>query len=270
MKIYNQLSDEYNELYFQNVSKFIDSIRENNPEPNYFVNFYPSFGIKKNEPCEFLIVGQAVNGWRSGCSTEEKLEAKSIVENAISASNSFFERDNHSPLDWVNIHWTKSLLASHREDDEKANFYNTGDYVAYRSFFWKVTYKLINDYYKRDRESWDWSKKIVWSNLYKIAPEDSNPDEFQKNIQIDLSIKLLQKEIQELNPKYCIVITNKSWWEPFKKSICDVEFEIDETLNEIEFHSKFMNTHIIVTTRPFLGNGDLHVQQLLELINKNV
>ena len=102
--------------------------------------------------------------------------------------------------------------------------------------------------------------------MYKIAPEDANPYGIQMEMQLENSIKLIQKEIEELKPKYCIVLTGKNWWDPFQKKMKAKQLNVDQKLNEIVFHEKYLDTQIIVTTRPFLGNGEKHVAQILELI----
>src|SRR5690606_25741063 len=128
--------------------------------------------------------------------------------------------EKHTPLDLVNVTWTKSLWKEHRENAMKAKFYGEADYFYYRSFFWNLAYRLISDYYGFERDSnWEWSTKMVWSNLYKIAPDGANPDEEEKKFQNEYSIKLFQKELDELKPKYCIIPTNEKWWLPFKEVI---------------------------------------------------
>ena len=60
---YNKLSNDYDSLYIQNIIDFQKRKLEINNEDDYFVDFYPSLGIKANEKTDFLVYGQAVNGW---------------------------------------------------------------------------------------------------------------------------------------------------------------------------------------------------------------
>ncbi|MGZ5190915.1 MAG: hypothetical protein ACXWCZ_07820 [Flavisolibacter sp.] len=267
---YNLFSKEYNDLFAQNILEFQKKYTDENTRAKKFVTFYPSFGIKKNEPCDFLFIGQAVKGWGKSFSTDTKIIPNSIVKEAIQYSNDYYKEDGHVPLDWVNVSWTKSSIYEQFQVKSKREFYKEkdNDYVAYRSFFWKVAYKLISDYYgDLDRNSWGWSKRMIWSNLYKIAPEHSNPNCVEQNIQRQLAIELVKKEINEANPKYCIVLANKEWWEPFGKELKTHSLNIPHTLSEIVFFGKYNSTKILVTTRPWKGNnGEKHVQQLLELI----
>ena len=264
--VYNQFSSEYNELFIRSIQEFIATHREQKLEADYFNTFYPSFGIKPSEKCDFLIIGQAPKGWRSGFATGDDNIQEKLIAEAIESSNCYCGVHDHNPIDWVNVYWTKSLFEEHILDKAKADFYEKGKYFAFRSFFWNVTYKLIADYYGFDRNAWDWSKKVVWSNLYKIAPEDANPTEFQKSTQLNIAVELIKKEIEELQPKFCIVLTNESWWTPFQMKIGSEKLFINSNLTEIVSHEKYMGTQIIVTKRPFRGNGESHVKQILELI----
>lgn len=264
--IYNKLSDQYNTLYLENITQFQKKLLEQNQNDKYFVDFYPSFGIKENESTDFLIYGQAVNGWGSGFNLFDTVNSEN-VKDSIRSSNSFLLEKDHNPLDWVNAQWSDSVYNGDCQDDVSRNFYS-GKYRAYRSFFWNVSYKLICDFYAMERSSWDWSKKMVWSNLYKIAPEDANPNWNERNLQQPFSSELIRMEIDELNPKYCIVLTNESWWTPFQKALDSKILQQIDLPTEIVCYEQYKQTQIIVTKRPARGNSDKFVQQILELIKK--
>jgi hypothetical protein len=265
--IYNKFSEDYDKLFFENVVKFKNDITNYVSGNKEYATFYPSFGIKEKENCDFLILGQAVNGWGSAFDLESDLIYEEIVSEAVKYSNNYLKDLEHSPLDWVNIHWTKRYLEEHRKKEIIKNFYKNGDYVTCRSFFWNVTFKLICDYYNDlDRDSWNWSKRMVWSNLYKIAPDGANPNGLELNIQEEYSLKLIKKEIEELNPKYCIVLTNGKWWIPFQEKLNSLKLDYSSEI--IHSFEQFNETKIIVTSRPFVGNSDKHVNEILSLIKQ--
>jgi len=247
----------------QNIKEFQKKQLDINEEDNYFVDFYPSFGIKETETTEFLIYGQAVNGWSSGFCLYEKIDKIKLLK-SIKSSNNYLGLKNHTPIDWVNIQWSNSLYNENCKDEIVKDFYD-GQYRACKSFFWNVSYKLICDYYNLGRSCFDWSRKLVWSNLYKIAPEDSNPDWFCRNLQQPLSTELIKREIQEINPKFCIVLTNLDWWIPFRERLQTRIVDYDKLLDEIVSLEYYLNTKIIVTNRPRFGNSDKFVEQILEL-----
>jgi len=117
-----------------------------------------------------------------------------------------------------------------------------------------------------ESDSFDWSKKIVWSNLYKIAPEErKNPNDEECNFQDKNSIELVKMEIEELNPKFCIVLANDTWWNPFQVYL---QSEISDKIKSSVIQSSEMHkdTRIIVTSRPFRGDSSNHATKILEAL----
>ncbi|MBX9735233.1 MAG: hypothetical protein K2X37_14350 [Chitinophagaceae bacterium] len=266
MEIYNKMSSEYDSLFVENMLQFQNSLQENWNSNGWFTNFYPSLGVRQKEPCDLLFYGQALNGWASGFDVYDAVSETQIKE-SITASNRYFAKLGHSPLDWVNVRWSNDTYDQIVADPTAKKFYdNKTDYRTFRSFFWKAVYKLTSDYYGYNRSSWDWSKKIAWSNLYKIAPDGENPNSFLKVSQLDIAAQLIALEIEELQPKYCIVLTNYSWWAPFKSLLQTRDIEYDQSLTNIVAFEEFKGTKIIVTTRPRFGNAETHVNHLLALI----
>lgn len=232
----------------------------------WFVDFYPSLGIKPNETCDLLFYGQALNGWASGFDVFGSVDELKVRE-SITTSNKYFAKLNHSPLDWVNVRWSNSTFNSITVDEDARHFYTNGsNYRTFRSFFWKVIFKLTCDYYNLERESWDWAKKIAWSNLYKIAEDGANPNFFLREQQVINSVELVRKEIEELKPKYCIILTNFEWWQPFQKLIGTTPMPYDKTFDSIVSVEQYYQTKLIITTRPRFGSGENHVKQILTLL----
>ena len=271
-KIYNKFSEEYDELFIKNIIQFQEKNKTSKDEDskrNYAV-FYPSFGMRKEEPCDFLIYGQAVNGWNSEFNmNDSKLKIqKDRLQNALKFSNEFYSEENHNPLDWVNVYWSKGYYNKFAKSITAKNFYEEMSYQAFRSFFWNVAYKLICKYYPLNFETLDWTKKMVWSNLYKITGQNRNPYYKEQLFQRDISTELVKKEIEELKPKYCIVLTNEDWWKPFREKLKTTQLEnsIGSPILSVEM---YLNTKIVLTTRPYRGSSDKHVSQILKLIGKN-
>lgn len=266
MNIYNKLSPSYDNLYKLNIKTFKDNLGIVGEHDGWFVDFYPSLGIKKNETCDLLFYGQALNGWTAGFDLFKEIN-DDIINESIFTSNKYFELQNHSPLDWVNVQWSNTTFNLITANEYAKKFYNDdGGYRTCRSFFWNVTKKLTSDYYELNRDNWDWSKKIVWSNLYKIAPDGANPDNFIRNQQFEISAELVRQEIEELKPKYCIMLTNDNWWSPFRNLLASKVLPFDPLLNKIVSFEQYNETKIIVTSRPLFGNSENYVSQLLQLI----
>jgi hypothetical protein len=258
-KLFSFLSKEYDNLFVENIELFYkDNSIKNNYLDHEFSLFYPSFGTDKKEEIDFIIYGQATNGWLPKFSLSPKIDFKKLLNEAKEYSNTI---DESNPLDWVNINWSKTT---------KEEFINKNviiDYNVSKSFFWNVAYKLISDYYKIDRNSSKWSGKLAWSNLMKISPaERGNPDEPMKSAQIEGCRKLFFKELEEIQPKYAILLTNLSWAEGFINEIKKINFRENSI---IEWAGKYEKTLIIVTKRPFQGDSDYYAKEILEFIHKN-
>lgn len=263
-KYYNRFSQEYDLLFIKNITEFQKKKIESGITEEYYINFYPSFGIKEDCHTDILIYGQAVNGWKSGFDLSEKYDLVEL-ETSVMASNDYLKEEKHSPLDWVNARWSKSIFEKICEDELSKQFYK-GSYFSYRSFFWNVAIKLVSDYHGFERTSWNWSKNLVWSNLYKISPEDANPNVYERSLQQPTSIELVRKEIEELNPKICLVLTNLEWWLPFQVGLNSTKMKIGNLEDNIVSVEKYNGTTIIVTKRPRFGNSDSFVEEILKAI----
>jgi hypothetical protein len=262
---YNKLSNEYDNLFQENIETFNKNC---NSKENEYCVFYPSFGIDRDGICEFLIYGQAVNIWEPNFKPIECKDSSELIKHAYKFSNSFYENEKHNPLDWVNVFWSKNTYKNEVGDSKsKEAFYEPMDYQVFRSFFWQVTYKTICEYLKLGYNSNDWTKKMVWSNLYKIAPANGgNPNNNEIEWQKEKSFELVKKEIDELKPKFIIVLTNDSWWEEFRKYLNSKSLPIkNEIITSVEKYNDF--SKIIVTTRPFSGDSNNHVKAILEHLN---
>lgn len=264
---FNQLSENYDSVFIQNLHDF--EINAKNKSNKEYCAFYPSFGIRKGEKSDFLIFGQAVNSWYPQFELNEKNNYKKFLEESIEYSNSFYEKEDHCPIDWVNVYWSKSSYEKFTEKPERKDFYEPIEYYTFTSSFWNLTYKLICKYYDLDENCWDWAKKLVWSNLYKIAPLKSNPDENECSWQEEISIKLVRQEIEEIKPMYCIVMTNDSWWKPFRENLKTKTLNHQGDKEYIESVEKYNDSTIIVTKRSLTGSNN-YITEILKITGKNI
>lgn len=266
---YNEFSKEYNDLFEKNINEFIKCIQSKKKYASEtYCMFYPSFGIKREEKCTFLFCGQAVNGWDAKfVLTDKKKTISEKVDRSKAFSNEYCAKAKHNPLDWVNVYWNNYSYQSFVNKTEDKRFYEAIDYKVYRSFFWNVIYKLVSDYFSYDRNSFKWSGQAVWSNLYKITGNKRNPDDDEKEAQKSLSIELVKKELEELKPRFCIVLTNNSWWQPFAEGLQTMKAETNSS-GIIQSIEEFNGTKIIVTSRPATGNSNNHVEEILKVIGK--
>ena len=102
------------------------------------------------------------------------------------------------PLEWVESSWGSSEV------------YNTK-----KSAFWRVIKRLSQNINKLDSDE-SWVSKLVWSNLYKIAPsEGGNPSDSLCGYQLDSCNELFKAEIVEYKPKCIVCFTGESWFKGF-------------------------------------------------------
>lgn len=82
-----------------------------------------------------------------------------------------------------------------------------------------------------------------------------------------LAIDLVKKEIEEIKPKFCIVLTNDSWWQPFRRNLNTHSLQLQiQKKGIVESVEQYKDTKIVVTTRPFKGSSNKHVKEILKLI----
>lgn len=262
-----KLSDKYDEAYQAHLvafqQKFVSTFPD--PEKSHYTDFYPSIGIAEGKSVDLVVYGQAVGGWQKELDMRKEVP-KRRVDVSRKFSNHHFKGD--SPIDWVNARWTPSELAKVKNAPQW-KYYKQKDstYWANRSFFWQVTYKFLEAHLALEVDSWNWSKHLVWSNLYKIAPQTANPTEADRILQRPLSVDLVRLELQELKPRLCIVLTNYSWWSHFHRGLptTSVKHRAYPTVEAVE---RFEETTIIVVKRPRFGSAPQTVEDLLLLTKK--
>ena len=258
MKDFCFLTAESDSLFKRNLEVFCENMKQKNQvSQKEYCLFYPSFGSSKKEDIDFIIYGQAPKGWQPKFKIFETIDIVDLVKEAREYSNTL-DTVQDNPIDWININWSPKTKKSF---SGKAVI----DYNAYRSFFWNVTYKLISDYKKLDRKKWDWSKHLVWSNLMKIAPAArTNPNNSEFNAQLEVSKELFLKEIEDINPRFVIFLTNWNWADEFVK---DLGIKESKEGDWIQAQGIFKNTKIIVTDRiQKKQNSENCVREILELI----
>jgi hypothetical protein len=238
------LSNDYSQILKDMLISFADQVNKGGEK--LYINkayslFCPTIGLHYSDNCELLVYGQATNGWANEWTIKNiETDCDKIVKESLEYST---EKTGVCPLEWVNEQWTF--------------------YKLYRSFFWNVTYKLVQKYYGKTDDNW--THIIAWSNLMKIAPaKEGNPDDFEYEAQLEHGAKLFRQELLDLKPKNVIVITNLSWIEPILKKL-NISFEKADGVYT-EAICKFNNSNIIITKRPFVGKHQPFIDEIANLL----
>lgn len=163
-------------------SKLITSIKESDKIDYDTVKFCFQHGESYplgSDNTGILFIGRACNGWDSYSDDVDILFGQ--------GEGSLFKRD------------------SIREMITNPN----PNYNPNRSAFWRVIGKLSSQVYGER-----WMDYIAWTNLYKIAPEEGNPDNVLGGLQYEHCINILDCEIIWLSPRVIVFFTgdeSKGW-----------------------------------------------------------
>lgn len=150
---------------------------------------------------DLMVIGRAVNGWRKETywiPNEHNLDERN---NYLLKLESSHNPINDCPLAWVKNRWTPQ---------EK------GNYCTKKSAFWRMIYKTMCGLNLKE----DWTSKIIWSNLYKVAPaENRNPSTQLKRAQREYCIHIFEEEITMWRPRNLLLLTGMDWANPIIKEI---------------------------------------------------
>jgi len=138
-----------------------------------------------------MFIGKATNGW-----------LLDIPKDSSTQSIISFYRDIA-----FNLNCKERLL--HRGDEMQWVETQAGNKEGYnpnKSQFWNLIKKTT----KSLEGSQNWSSKVVWSNLYKLAPKNGNPSGKLKAKQEEYCWKILDEEIDILKPR-CLIFLTSGW-----------------------------------------------------------
>lgn len=181
---------------------------------------------------ELLVVGRALNGsthdekWTCDKASDHAA-AQRIVRNSI-------DWGDECPLKWVVDH------------QGNRDGYNTN-----RSPFWMASKELLEALEGERFENW--SSRLAWSNLYKIAPfEGGNPSDALCEAQLQACIEIMNQEISALKPKRLLFMTGRPWTEWFEKGLgLQVRPRSDEYVEGVgEINTGGQNARFVISSRP--------------------
>ena len=152
---------------------------------------------------ELMVVGRAPNGWDWDegflhADVADMDNALSYVDKSIAYMTSV-----EDPLGWID------------EQAGASDGYNTN-----RSAFWRVSRGVLEGLCGATPDGRRWSSRLVWSNLYKIAPaHGGNPSNSLADKQEGLATELLQQELADYRPKAILFLTGRDWADAFLRTL---------------------------------------------------
>jgi hypothetical protein len=198
---------------------------------------------------ELMVVGRAVRGWqKDSWSAKEMLDPgrrEEIIREVFDRSSG---KDGCS-MRWVNEAWGRHVK---------------NEYNSLRSAFWRVICKVskqivgIGD---------DWPSKLIWSDLYKVAPhEGGNPWKSLCDAQLEDCKRHLAEEMDFWKPKRVLFLTGPNWLCPFLKDL-GATGEPQDGLVQWCGHrdrSDGSKTKIVVCVHPQGRNQDAVVKDIIQ------
>jgi hypothetical protein len=151
---------------------------------------------------ELMVVGRAVNGWRTEC-TPEALTTEANLQQFVQDVLYNVTEEASCPMRWVSTAWG-----------------STTDYNTRRSAFWRAIRRVVGALNIADIEDAAWPSCLIWSNLYKIAPvAGGNPSATLCSLQLNGCVSLLEEEFQTYRPRRLLFLTGIGWADPFVKHL---------------------------------------------------
>lgn len=191
----------------------------------------------KGNQIKIMIVGRAVNGWQvkyGSCNTCDE------------TVNEILRQDNR--LD----DFAKDYVI-----DEVTN----KKYYYAKSAFLRLMKALV---WASNGNDENWQQRIIWSNLFKIAPRNGNKNPSWLMIRNDIHIysEILKYEILNSTPDLVVFVTDESFMIPYRNNDKYGDFlglfskksiAYDDLPEDISFVGKFIEneeTNMIVCKRP--------------------
>ncbi len=218
----------------------------------------PAFeGDKYNKSkMKLMYVGRALNGWEHDFKANSVEELTDLILGQKSSLDDLINKDGFG------------------NGKRKYRHKNTN--------YWRLLKFLLDEggdsngtEWYQDAEDTHWNQKIVWSNLYKIAPyHTGNPSFNMIKPDIETYVEIIKAELDYYNPRCVLFVTNNDFFIPWKnkvsfKDIMTEKYTPVEDNPYIAGITKYNNTKVIVSKRPdFRGATINFVQDMAKVIYK--
>ena len=194
---------------------------------------------------KLMVVGRAVNGWK--VNFEKCSAVNDVLDTIMDQTYTFDDVVDENGID----------------DGDSKYFYS-------KSPFWRLIRKTLDAY----GESENWNKKILWSNLYKVAPwEAGNPGWLLIRGKLETYIEIIKKEIEVYEPTHILFVTDMDYFDPYPNSLKYPGFKDALGVKEIDGYEhvvaseKYNNSKIVVCKRPEFKNTDEMVKEIKEVFD---
>lgn len=230
------------------------------------LTFSPAFKgeLYDKASVKIMYVGHAVNGWE--VNVEDCTSLESTVECFISQKDGL-----------------KTLV----DKPEGYEYTLNGRKRCYKhinSHFLRLIKGILEELGESDgpisedswyRDSKKWNEKIVWTNLYNVAPrEGGNPHDQMIKPSMEQYVEMFRLQIEEYKPNIVIVCPLSGYFVPCEKSfdeVLDDYHEWEEDNRVIIASGKLGNSEVILCRRPDRrGISKEGVSKMAEEISKYI
>lgn len=247
---------------------------------------YMRLNTGEENPFRLMLVGRAVNDWAEypgRDATKEAFVEASIInlENKPDA----LVCGGKDRFEWIDTTGDTSKNRPRPGIDPNPEGIAENPYYLTRSPLWNYTkeiWDLLSGKTEGDNSqdySWDkrWFEKIVWTNLYKIAPQGGgNPGKRMRKAQAAVCKKLLAAEIQKFQPTHILMMTDLDWFEPFADIFSDVNRNIFRNLagakqncEYVKAIARYGDCKVIVACRPEIRPKKAYTDEVVSCFTKN-
>ena len=211
--------------------------------PAFKGNLYDTASVK------IMFVGHAVNGWEF--ETDNCINLEKTVETILKQNNGL-----------ATLVKKEGFLYKKKNGTE-------GYYKHINSRFWRLIKKVLEQLEEsdesnsiKDEKSWyedakSWNEKIVWTNLYNVAPRDGgNPEDKMIKPCMEQYVEMLRLQLEQYKPDVVIICPLKGYFIPWKrqKSFDEIFVKNNDlesrTSDTIIWSGKLGSTEAIVCKRP--------------------
>ena len=235
------ISEKIRTELFQDYSKLIKKIYsiEKDKASNYAI-LYTQWG-KKYPTCPhrgIMFYGRSTNGWGD-------------EENTLTTEDALFKEGNNL------ANFNSNDQVKWIEDNNNPN-YNTN-----LSQILSLTKKVSREIYP-DK----WYNYVVWSNLYKVAPQEKGrPSDKLCDLEIEDCKNIFNKEVKIFSPKFVILSTGYNWYKDFLPDQI-----VNQPIKKIPWGKYFVSvykdgeTYYLATEYPQCKPYSKLVEKLIEFI----
>lgn len=202
---------------------------------------------------ELMVVGRAVNGWAIEAKRPLELDSADAAGTYAEAILASVSDKSNCPMAWVTACWGA-----------------TEGYNTKKSAFWRAIHSVLRGLSQAAADDDTWPSKLVWSNLYKVAPaEGGNPSNFLCDLQLPGCIELLQAELATYRPRRVLFLTGLNWARPFAKAL-DWPLSKDSSLSHVEAFGEAplhgQSVRFAIATHPQGKPGDAWAHEVLSVL----